>query len=233
MVASDDDRGHDERPESVHGQRAQHDLGNKQRTGDRRVIGGGNTRSPATRHQESQPRDRRTGQQPEPGRNHGGQLHHGALAADGAARADRQQRRRASQQRAPQADAAISDQHRLHVVGDFQRDKPAAEDVQHPAGQRAANHRNQRAMPPHEFRCPVDESRGLTGEHQLQQPDTLAERHTGEGAADADQRRPENDAREILVSKQDQPQPREQRQRYTRDFSCLYVHRAGRTPGAV
>ena len=61
----------------------------------------------------------------------------------------------------------------------------------------------------------------MSPEHQLQQADTLAERHAGERSADADQRRPENDSRQILMPEQDQAQPREERQRDARDLSCL------------
>ena len=79
-------------------------------------------------------------------------------------------------------------------------------------------------MPPDESLRAADEPHRLSGKHELEQSNTFPKRHTGERATHPDQRSPENDAREILVPKQYESQPREQRERDARDFSCLYVH---------
>ncbi len=65
-------------------------------------------------------------------------------------------------------------------------------------------------MPPHEPRGAVDEPLCLPGEDQLEKADALAEGNAGERSANADERRPEDDASELFVAEEYQPQPRDE-----------------------
>src|ERR1043166_4770084 len=64
----------------------------------------------------------------------------------------------------------------------------------------------------------------LAGEEQLEQPRALAKRHAAKRAADADQRGPEDDAGQILVTEQDEPQPGKERKWNPYDVTNLFLH---------
>ena len=73
----------------------------------------------------------------------------------------------------------------------------------------------------------------LPGEQQLEQVHALAERDARQRAADADERRPEDDAREVLVPEQDQSQAGEEREGQTNEFADRRVHCLTRPPSSV
>ena len=62
---------------------------------------------------------------------------------------------------------------------------------------------------------------GEAGEKLGEEPDRLPEGHADQRAEESDQRSPEYDAGEVFMPEQDQAQPRQQRQRYARELSCL------------
>ena len=68
-------------------------------------------------------------------------------------------------------------------------------------------------MPPDEPRRRTDQALRLPGEQQLQEMRTFAKRDAGERAEYSDQRGPEDDSGEILVSEEDQPESCYQRER--------------------
>ena len=112
----------------------------------------------------------------------------------------------------------------LHVIDRVRRGEPAAEEMQNQAREHPADRRYDRPVPPGEARRRVDQAMVLTSEEQLEKADTFAKQHAAERAANADQRRPEDDAGEVLVTEQDQPQPREERERHADDVADLIVH---------
>ncbi len=66
-------------------------------------------------------------------------------------------------------------------------------------------------MPPCELGRSVDQTASLAGKQHLQEPGAFAKYDAAQGAADADESGPEDDAREIFMAQQNQAQPREQR----------------------
>jgi hypothetical protein len=96
--------------------------------------------------------------------------------------------------------------------------------MQHQPGEDATDRRHDRAVPPGEMRRSVDQALVLTREEEFEKADPFAKHHAAERAADADERRPEDDAREVLVTEEDQPEPREERERHADDVADLLVH---------
>ncbi|AAQ58049.1 hypothetical protein CV_0371 [Chromobacterium violaceum ATCC 12472] len=128
-------------------QTAPHHLADEGDGRQRRMVGGCPAGGDAAGHQQAAARQaqrRQPGQQRAAQR---GQRHHRALAADGAAAGDGGKRRQAVDQGAAQAEPAVADAHRLQVVafGGAAQQMPAL--LQNQAGQQAAQHRRQRALP--------------------------------------------------------------------------------------
>ena len=110
-------------------------------------------------------------------------------------------------ERGAKADAPVTDEYRLHVVDGGRRPARPAEQVQHQPREHTADQRHDHAVPPDELCGRVHQALRLAGEQQLEQARPFAECHAGERAADADEGRPEDDPREVLMAEEDQPQP--------------------------
>ncbi len=101
--------------------------------------------------------------------------------------------------------------------------------MQNHTRQHTTHERDQRAVPPDQLRSRMDQAPGLPGEHRLEQTGAFAKQDAEEGSADADEGRPEHDPREILMTDENQPQAREQRQGESRDLASD-VHARGGQP---
>jgi hypothetical protein len=70
----------------------------------------------------------------------------------------------------------------------------------------------------------MDEAGRLPGEQHLEQANPLTEAYARERATKPYQCRPENNAGKVFVSEEDQPEPRQERQREPRHISHLSMH---------
>jgi len=186
-----DDRCDDHRPEAFHRDRAEHDFGDEERAGDRRVVRGRDAGGRAARDEQPQARRIEMREAADERRGERRELHHRAFAADRAAAADRQQRRQAAPQALPHGHDAVAERDGFHIVGLAGLAFAARREQQHAAREQAAGGRQPEAHVPRQAARHLHEAAAAPGDQMLHQVDPFAKRDGRERAADADDRRPD------------------------------------------
>jgi len=120
------------------------------------------------------------------GAEHGGELHHGTFAADGAAGGNGDERGEAFHHGGADADNAVAEDDSFHEVGRFAGLAPALAEEQHGAREHAAERGHEDAAPPREGGGGFVERSAFAEEELLQRAERLAERDGRARAGNAD-----------------------------------------------
>ncbi len=185
-------RGEDQWAKGFHGDGADHDLSDEQRSGDGRVVGCGNPRRGAAGEYQPSLRHRPFSGAADQGGEQRRELYHRTFAADGAARGHGKGRRKNFHDAGAQRQTALAEDHRLHEIGGTVPPRmPASAEVEHRAGDQAAGDRCHQALPGRQLGKDLHDAAVLAAGGKRHQVEQLAKQHRRQAAQNADQTGPE------------------------------------------
>ena len=185
------DGRHRQRPEALHRDRAENNFRHEKRARDRRVVSRGDARRRAARHQQPQLRWRKLPPPPYERRDDRRELHHRAFAPDRAARADREQCRRALHQAGTDWHMPRADHDGLHVVRRTLPARDAPAEQEHETREQPARRRQREHAPPRQLPHRFDDARVRTRQQIMHALGEALENQRDQRTQSARQRRPQ------------------------------------------